>query len=87
MNLIIAYPHVEHALLLMKLSPASAVGSSMQTLRMVLVALLVASRGGSFMIEQPGGSMMEYYEKMRWLYDVIPVLWLQEFVTQDMPRP
>lgn len=46
-------------------------------LSVVLLALLVVARGGSFMVEQPGGSYMEYYDKMMWLYQRVPVIWLQ----------
>ena len=41
-------------------------------MRCVLLALLVAARGGSFMLEQPGGSMMEYYDKLVWLAGRVP---------------
>ena len=43
-------------------------------LRCCLIGLLVACRGGSFMVEQPGGSYMEYYDKMVWLYSKVPVV-------------
>ncbi|CAK9065014.1 unnamed protein product, partial [Durusdinium trenchii] len=41
--------------------------------RSVLIALLIAARGGTFFVEQPGGSYMEYYDKMQWLFDRLPV--------------
>ena len=49
------------------------------TPRSVLLALLIAARGGTFLIEQPGGSYMEFYDKMAWLYDKVPVFWLSDF--------
>lgn len=49
---------------------------TMSVLRTVLLAVLIVAMGGTFFIEQPGGSYMEYYEKLRWLYKVVPVIWL-----------
>lgn len=46
-------------------------------LRAVLLALLCVAHGGSFMLEQPGSSMMEFYEKMQWLYKQVPAFQLQ----------
>lgn len=37
-----------------------------------MLALLCVARGGTFLIEQPGGSLMEYYEKLVWLFDRVP---------------
>ena len=45
-----------------------------QALRTVLLALLITAMGGAFFIEQPGSSYMEFYDKMRWLFDTVPVI-------------
>ena len=47
--------------------------------RCCLLCLLIVARGGTFMLEQPGGSYMEYYDKLRWLYSHVPVFWRQPF--------
>lgn len=43
-------------------------------LRTVLLCVLITAMGGAFLIEQPGSSYMEFYDKMRWLYEHIPVI-------------
>ena len=45
--------------------------------RTVLLCALVTALGGSFFVEQPGSSLMEYYDKMVWLSRVLPVSSLQ----------
>lgn len=45
-------------------------------LSVVLLAILITACGGTFLIEQPGGSYMEFYDKMEWLYRQVPVTWL-----------
>lgn len=39
----------------------------------MLLATLISACGGSFFIEQPGGSLIEYYDKMVWLFRRVPV--------------
>ena len=39
----------------------------------MLLAILAVARGGTFMIEQPGGSLMEFFPKLTWLYKQTPV--------------
>ena len=46
-----------------------------QLLSSVLICILIVARGGTFFLEQPGGSYMEYFDKMRWLYERVPVSW------------
>lgn len=44
--------------------------------RSILLALLTVAMGGSFMIEQPGSSLMRYYGRLQWLTQQCPALWL-----------
>lgn len=53
-------------------------------LSVVLLAVLITARGGSFLIEQPGGSYMEYYDKMQWLFDRLPVSWQNIYVVEPV---
>ena len=55
--------------------------------RCCLLCLLIVARGGTFMLEQPGGSYMEYYDKMIWLYSQVPVFWHQQFSLFVTPSP
>lgn len=41
--------------------------------RSCLLALLICARGGTFFLEQPRGSLMEYYDKLQWLTRRLPV--------------
>lgn len=43
--------------------------------RSILLMLLVAARGGAFGLEQPGSSLMEHFERFRWLYRKLRVPW------------
>ena len=52
-----------------------------QHLRTVLICALIVARGGTFFLEQPGGSYMEYFDKMRWLYERVPVPWHHDVKT------
>lgn len=44
-------------------------------LSVILLAVLICALGGTFFIEQPGGSYMEFYDKMEWLYARLPAPW------------
>ena len=46
-------------------------------LRCILLAMLCASMGGTFLIEQPGSSVMRYYFRLEWLAASIPAHWMQ----------
>ena len=46
-----------------------------QHLSTVLICALICARGGTFFLEQPGGSYMEYFDKLQWLYERVPVSW------------
>ena len=49
--------------------------------RTTLLCALVVALGGTFFIEQPGSSLMEYYDKMVWLSRVLPVSGLQVIIS------
>ena len=40
--------------------------------------VLITARGGGFGLEQPGSSLMEYFERFRWLYYRLRALWVQQ---------
>ena len=44
------------------------------------MALLITALGGTFMIEQPGSSLMRYYFRMQWLFRQLPASWLFYYV-------
>ena len=44
-----------------------------QPLRAVLLILFAVIKGGVFIIEQPGGSWLQYHPRIRWLARIIKV--------------
>ncbi|CAE7829649.1 unnamed protein product [Symbiodinium sp. CCMP2592] len=54
--------------------------ANQMTSRTVLLAVLITALGGTFMIEQPGSSLMRYYFRMQWLFRQLPASWLFYYV-------
>ena len=67
--------YMEQELSLVQTLPSANMSTTESpALRTVLLALLITAMGGAFFIEQPGSSYMEFYDKMRWLFDKVPVI-------------